>query len=65
MIKNILSLLLWLVTAALVLPPIAEALAEADIREEAWKCDRLLRQGYPTGKECEDVWAAEARLNNK
>ena len=65
MIKNFLSIFFWLVTAALVLPPIAEALAEADLREEAWRCDRLLRQSCPVGKDCEDVWAAEARLNSK
>ncbi len=51
--------------AALVLALLAlgiNMLLAADLREEEWKCDRLARQGHPTGQVCEDVRADVARL---
>jgi hypothetical protein len=37
-------------------------LVAADLREEAWRCDRLARQDHPTAQYCEDVHADAARL---
>lgn len=37
-------------------------LMAADLREEAWRCDRLVRQEHPTAQYCKDVRAAAAAL---
>ena len=61
MIKNLIAAALFLATLA----AFAKLASDADLREEAWKCDRLVRQGYPTGGYCKAVWADVARLDGK
>lgn len=59
MLKNLLAILAMVVLVA----TMAKMVATADLREEAWQCDRLLAGGYPTGDYCREVWAAKARLD--
>jgi hypothetical protein len=58
MIKN----LFYVATVLGILALGINMLLAADLREEAWRCDRLVRQGYPTGQNCEDLRADAAQL---
>jgi len=58
MIKNVFYFVLVAILAAISV----KMLVATDIRDEAWRCDRLIRQGRPTTQYCADVRAAEAAL---
>lgn len=61
MIKNLLALVALVVSML----GFAKVLLDCEVRDEAWRCDRLVRQGYPTGEHCKAAWAEVARLDGK